>query len=522
LAAGWSWTVGFMAKRLKVELFEQIRRARRREPEVSVRELARRFSTHRRTVREALTSAVPAPRKPVTRSSPVMEPWKATIDGWLGADREAPRKQRHTARRVWQRLVDEHQAMVGESTVRRYVAEARRRHPMVLAEVMVPQRHPLGAEAEVDFGKVTFWLGGVETAGWMFVMRLSASGRGFHRVYRNEAQQAFFDGHVRAFEHFGGVPARVRYDNLKPAVVRVLKGRDRAESERFVALRSHYGFDSFFCRPGKDGAHEKGGVEGEVGRFRRRHLVPVPRVASLAELNELVAAGDITDDRRRIGGRTVTVGEHFAGEALTLQPLPADAFDVTLRLTARVDAKSRVCVRQNFYSVPVRYAGRRVEVRLGAEVIDVFDGAPVVANHDRLAGRGGESLSLDHYLEVLRVKPGALPGATALARARASGAFSVEHDEYWQATRRRLGDQAGTRAVIEILLAHRQLPADAVRAGIRAVLAIGVVDPDVVIVEARRAVADRDPVVVPIGVLARYDRPTPTIAHYDELLKEAR
>ena len=167
-------------------------------------------------------------------------------------------------------------------------------------------------------------VGGVETDAWMFVMRLSASGRGFHRVYRNEAQQAFLDGHVRGFEHFGGVPARVRYDNLKPAVVRVLKGRDRAESERFVALRSHYGFDSFFCRPGNDGAHEKGGVEGEVGRFRRRHLVPVPTVVSLAELNELVAAGDVADDRRRIDGRTMTVGEHFAAEALTLQPLPVE------------------------------------------------------------------------------------------------------------------------------------------------------------------------------------------------------
>ena len=131
-------------------------------------------------------------------------------------------------------------------------------------------------------------------------------------------------------------------------------------------------------------------------------------------------------------------------------------------------------------------------------------------------------LVLDHYLEVLRIKPGALPGATALARARASGAFSVDHDDYWAAARRHLGDQAGTRAVIEILLTHRQLPADAVRAGIRACLAVGVVDPEVVIIEARRAVADRDPVVVPIGVLARYDRPTPTIAHYDELLKEAR
>ena len=139
-----------MAKRSKVELFEQIRRARRVEPGVSVRELARRFSTHRRTVREALSSATPRPRKAVMRPAPVLDPFKPVIDGWLEADREAPRKQRHTARRVWQRLVDEHGSKVGESTVRRYVAEVRRRQPAVLADVMVPQRHLPGDEAEVS------------------------------------------------------------------------------------------------------------------------------------------------------------------------------------------------------------------------------------------------------------------------------------------------------------------------------------------------------------------------------------
>jgi transposase len=503
-----------------VELFEQIRRARRLEPEVSIRELGRRFSTHRRTVREALVSAVPTPRKRVTRPSPVLDLFKPVIDGWLEEDRKAPRKQRHTARRVWQRLVEEHGAKVGESTVRRYVAEVRRRQPPALADIMVPQRHLPGDEAEVDFGRITFWLEGVETFGWMFVMRLSASARGFHRVYLNEAQQVFLDGHVRAFEHFGGVPGRVRYDNLKPAVVRVLKGRDRAESERFVVLRSHYGFDSFFCQPGVAGAHEKGGVEGEIGRFRRRHLVPVPHVASLAELNELITAADAVDDRRHVAGRALSVGEHFAAEALTLQSLPAEPFDVTLHLTPRVDTKSRVCVRQGFYSVPVRYVGRRVDVRLGADTIEVVDGRQLVAVHERLTGRGGESLVLDHYLEVLAVKPGALPGATALARARASGAFSVDHEAFWAMARHRLGDQASTRALIEVLLAHRQLPAEAVRAGLRACVAIGVIDPAVVVVEARRACGDRVATVVPIGVLTRYDRPTPTIEAYDQLLEE--
>jgi hypothetical protein len=319
------------------------------------------------------------------------------------------------------------------------------------------------------------------------------------------------------------VPGRIRYDNLKPAVTRVLRGRDRAEAERFIALRSHYGFDSFFCQPGPDGAHEKGGVEGEVGRFRRRHLVPVPRVGSLAELNELVATGDAIDDRRRIDGRAITVGDHFALEALTLQPLPVEPFDTTLLLTPRVDAKSRVCVRQCFYSVPVRYVGRRVDVRLGADTVEVLDGSRSVAAHARLVAKGSEALVLDHYLEVLRLEPGALPGATALARARASGAFGVEHEQFWTLARCRLGDQAGTRALVEILLAHRVLPADAIRTALAACCRIGVVDPEVVMVEARRAAADHSAVVVPIGEgLARYDRPLPTIGHYDQLLEAAR
>jgi transposase len=276
-----------MAKRSKVELYEQIRKAHDRD-ELSIRALAVHFGVHRRTVREALASPIPPPRKQSERAAPALGSWKATIDGWLADDVDVPQKHRHTARRVWQRLVDEHGAEVSESTVRHYVAKAKGRRPIALAEVMVPQTHPLGYEAEVDFGSVSFFLDGVLTSAWMFVMRLSASGKGYHHVYANQAQEAFIDGHVRAFEHFGATPARVRYDNLKPAVARVLMGRSRTETERFVALRSHYLFEAFYCRPGKDGAHEKGGVEGEIGRFRRRHMVPMPRVSSVAQLNELV------------------------------------------------------------------------------------------------------------------------------------------------------------------------------------------------------------------------------------------
>lgn len=158
-------------------------------------------------------------------------------------------------------------------------------------------------------------------------MRLSHSGKAFHVAFATQAQEAFLEGHVLAFEYFGGVPGRIRYDNLKPAVIRVLKGRDRTESERFTALRSHYGFDSFFCRPGIDGAHEKGGVEGEIGRFRRRHLVPVPKVAALGELNEVIGSADVADDDRVITGRSITIGAAFASEATELMGLPTEPFD---------------------------------------------------------------------------------------------------------------------------------------------------------------------------------------------------
>jgi hypothetical protein len=264
----------------------------------------------------------------------------------------------------------------------------------------------------------------------------------------------------------------------------------------------------------------KGGVEGEVGRFRRRHFVPTPRVESLAELNELVARADLADDRRRIEGRFLTVGEHFALEAHELRPLPAEPFDTRRSSTNRVDAKSRVCVRQAFYSVPARYAGRRLPVLLGAEWVEVYDGKRMVARHPRAVHKGAEALVLDHYLEVLARKPGALPGATALARARASGAFGPTHDDFWAAARRRLGDKAGTRVLIEVLLAHRQLPHAAMVAGMAAALAAGSVDPEVVVVGARRA-AEAAPVapVVPIGVAAHFDRPTPSLAGYDTLLE---
>ena len=388
--------------RSRVELFEQIRKDRRAGG-ASIRELADRHHVHRRTVRQALEAAVPPPRKAYPpRPKPAIDPYVQVIDGWLVADKDVPRKQRHTARRVWQRLVAEHGATVSEVTVSRHVARRRTELGLDHVEVAVPQAHEPGAEAEVDFGEFHAVVAGTMLKLWMFVLRLSCSGRAFHVAFATQAQEAFLEGHVLAFEYFGAVPGRIRYDNLKPAVVRVLRGRDRAEAERFTALRSHYGFDSFFCIPGKDGAHEKGGVEGEIGRFRRRHLVPVPVVTSLAALNQQIAAADIVDDGRVITGRPVTIAAAFAAEQPAMLPLAAEMFDPARLLQARVVNRARICVRQNYYSVPARFAGRRLAVRLSARAVEALDGPRLVAARagGRQARRGAGPGSLPGGAEI--------------------------------------------------------------------------------------------------------------------------
>ena len=278
-----------------------------------------------------------------------------------------------------------------------------------------------------------------------------------------------------------------------------------------------YGFDSFFCRPGIEGAHEKGGVEGEIGRFRRRHLVPVPAPASLAELNDLIAAADRLDDGRVITGRPITIGAAFALEASMLMGLPAEAFDCARLLNARVDNRARVSVRQCFYSVPARYAGRRLPVRLAARTVEVYDGPRLVAHHERAVGRYVEVLCLDHYLEVLTTKPGGLPGATALAQAKTRGVFTASHQAYWDAARAARGDAKGTRALIAILLAHRTMPATTLIAAMDRAVASGCLDPETVLIDARCHTSALV-AAVPIGALARYDRPPPTLTDYDDLL----
>ncbi len=530
----------------RVELYAAIRRDSRVDG-LSSRELARKYRVGRRTVALALSSAWPEPRKKLPPRKSRLDRHKDATDRILRADLDAPRKQRHTTKRIFDRLVAEH---VGDGIsypmVRAYVAG---RKPEIWVEagrgppqVFIPQAHQPGQDAEVDFGDVYIDLAGVRTLCYMFVFRLSFSGKAVHRVSASEGQEAFFEGHVHAFSVLGGVPAgKVRYDNLTSAVSRVLGfTRARVETDRWTAFRSWAGLDAFYCQPGLQGAHEKGGVEGEVGRFRRNHLVPVSQVGTIAELNALLDVWDQEDEGRRIADRTRTVGEFFAIERPLLVPLPPEAFETGRVFTPRVDRYAQVTVRMNRYSVPAGLIGRQVRVLLHASDLVVYDGRAEVARHERLAGRGGSRLELDHYLEGLLRKPGALPGATVLEQARAAGRFTPVHDAWWAAARTAHGDAAGTRALVEVLLLHRRMAHEHVVAGIAAALRAGSMTADVVAMEARKAAdtsppgAAAQPEETPrpspvaslterrLAALPADSRPLPSVAAYDQLLRRPR
>jgi transposase len=504
-----------------VEQFEEIRRDRDREG-LSIRALARRHGVHRRAVRQALASPLPpAKRPPQVRPAPKLGPFRALIDGWLEADLEAPRKQRHTAKRVWRRLLDEHGADVGETTVRDYVRRRKRELGLTVGEVFVPQLHLPGAEAEVDWGEATVTIAGAPTKVHLFVMRACHCGAAFVWASPVETQQAFLEAHVLAFDFFGGVFETLRYDNLRSAVKKVLKGRRRVESDRFVAMRSHYLFESAFTRSGKEGAHEKGGVEGEVGRFRRNHLVPVPEVADLAGLNALIATACERDLGRRISGRAETVGEALAREQAQLRALPEAPFDSAETASPRVDAKALVTVRQNRYSVPVALAGLRVSARIGAAEIEVSHEGRVVARHERLHGRFGTAASLDHYLELLAVKPGALRGSLALAQERRRGAWPQCFDSLWAQIAERYGASEAARQMVDVCLLGREHGPERVELAVRGALTAGAHDGRAVALLARRARAGPAPPALDDlePRLARHERPAPGLADYDQLLR---
>jgi hypothetical protein len=320
--------------------------------------------------------------------------------------------------------------------------------------------------------------------------------------------------------------AQIRFDNLKSAVKKVLKGRRRVETDRFVALRSHYLFESQFTTPGLEGAHEKGGVEGEVGRYRRNHLVPVPELRDLAELNAMLLAGCEADLGRRIDGRSVMVREAWAVERPLLHELPAEPFDACETAAPRVDSKALVTIRQNRYSVPVALAGLKVSARIGAREVTINHAGREVARHERLHGKFGTSARLDHYLELLRRKPGGLENSVALAQERDRGQWPECFDELWAGLTDRYGRSDAARQMVDVLLLCRDHGPAGVELAVRGALAAGAIDGRAVAVLARRAHTTSRAASPPLtGLNARlqaHQRPVPDLTDYDQLLGGSR
>jgi len=351
---------------------------------------------------------------------------------------------------------------------------------------------------------------------YLFCLRSMASGGAFHRAYPHANQQAFLEAHELAFAYFGGVFRVLRYDNLKSAVKKILRGHQREETARFIAFRSHWGFESDFCTPGE--GHEKGGVEGEGGQFRRNHLVPVPKVRNLEELNLLLAAGSKEDESRVIEGRAQSIGAGMIVEREHLLPVAQEGFDLASLHFPTVNGSGCVKALTNLYSAPLP-VGTAVEVKVYSAYVEIWHQGKCVARHERCFERHKKVLELEHYLNALSKKPGALAGSTALEQCRTQGRWPASYDQFWGVLRERQGKQEGTRAMIDVLLLAREHGPARVRQAVEEALQLGCSDVGAVRYLLNVGNLEQRPPNAPvdIGALNRYDRPQPSLEDYDRL-----
>lgn len=499
-----------------MELFEEIRKEYEHGVG-TIRAVAVKMGVHRRMVREALACAIPRERKAPVREKPRLGPAIAFIDEILEADRKAPRKQRHTAHRIWARLCREKPDLrVSESTVRKFVRRRKHELGLIGRETFIPQSYGFGEEAQVDWYEAYADLDEERQKLYIFCMRSMASGGAFHRAYPHASQQAFLEAHELAFHYFGGVFATLRYDNLSSAVKRVLRGHQREETERFIAFRSHWGFDSDFCNPGR--GNEKGGVEGEGGYFRRNHLVPVPKAANLEDLNRQMVEASREDERRMISGKDTCVGEAMRLEREHLGPPAREGFELAALYFPSVNTHGTVKVLTNFYSAPLP-VGVQVQAKVYPANVEIWYQGKCVAGHERSFGRYEQVLDLEHYLEALLKKPGALAGSTPLEQWRAKGRWPESYDKFWKILKERRGKQDGTRAMVEVIMLGRKHGYRELERAVGRAIDLGCFDVSAVRLllysGGRPALCCG---VVEIGDLSRYDRPQPRLGDYDQLL----
>jgi len=390
-----------------VEMYFQVRRACLVEG-MSVREASRVFGVHRDTVRKMLANATP---QGYTRQGPArkpkLEPFTEVIDAILEADRRVHRKQRHTAKRIFERLRDEHGFDGQYTIVKDYVREHRGR----VGEMFVPLSHGPG-HAQCDFGEAVAVIAGVEQKIHYFVLDLPHSDGCFVKAYPGETTEAFLDGHVSAFAFLGGVPQSILYDNTKLAVAKILGGGRRKRTRAFTELQSHYLFEDRFGRPGQ--GNDKGNVEGTVGYARRNFLVPVPRAEDFAALNTHLEGRCLDRMDAVLRGHTETIGQRMERDLEALAPLPAGIYEACDQQASRVSSLSLVRYRTNDYSVPVAYGHREVLVKGYVHEVVISCGAEIIARHPRSYEQEDFIFDPIHYLPLLERKTGALDQAAPL------------------------------------------------------------------------------------------------------------
>jgi len=422
-----------------VDLYAKVRRAVLVEG-MSERTAAKRFGISRATVSKMLKHSVPPGyQRKEAPVSPKLGPFVGIIHQILQADREVLKKQRHTAKRIFERLRDEHGYQGGYTVVREFVAKERLRQ----REVFIPLAHAPG-RAQVDFGEADIYLGGAKTRIHYFCLDLPHSDAIFVKAYPAETTEAFLDGHVSAFAWLGGVPQSVLYDNTKIAVARILGDGTRKRTKAFGELQSHYLFEDRFGRPAK--GNDKGKVEGLVGYARRNFMVPLPRVRSLDEFNARLLAACEKRQVAVLRGHKESIAERLQRDRQALLALPADVFEPCEKVSTRASSLSLVRYRSNDYWVPTAYGHHDVLVRGFVDQVVIACGAEVIARHPRCYGKAEFVYDPLHYLALLERKPNALDQAAPLQ----NWVLPAEFEELRRLLEARLG-KGGRKEYIQVL-----------------------------------------------------------------------
>lgn len=376
---------------------------------MSKRAIAREFGISRDSVDKMIVySAPPGYRRTAPIKRPKLDGFTEVIDQWLLEDADRPRKQRHTAKRVFDRLREENGFTGGYTIVKAYVREHQRRS----REMFVPLHHAPG-HAQADFGEALVVIGGVEQKAHFFAFDLPHSDACYIRAYPAATAEAWADGHVHAFAFFGRVPLSVLYDNDRCLVARILPDGTRKRASLFSGLLSHYVIEDRYGRPGK--GNDKGSVEGIVGWSRRNFMVPLPRFATWDDFNAWLEEQCRKRQAEILRGHSETIGERLQRDLDAMAPLPAAPFEACDQVTGRVSSQALVRYRTNDYSVPVAYGHRDVWIRGYVDRVVIGCGGEVVARHPRCYGREDMVFDPIHYLPLLEKKIGAFDQAAPLA-----------------------------------------------------------------------------------------------------------